>query len=277
MSPVRPNFLVIGAQKCATSWLFRQLSRHPDIYMPPEKETAFFAYTRHLVDPGPANYFSRFSAAGNAIAVGEATPAYFWSPGAPRHGGIPAGFQPDIPGAVRQLLGDEVRLLLTLRDPADRALSAWAHYVAHGELSPDAPFEAAMAYGGTLAMGFYAHHLRQWLRCFDRSQIMLLTVEGDIQPDPAMCARRAQAFVGVQPMAVAAMEAGERVFTGTPRQRLADGSLVFGTGDEAAARRVPLARVSASEQDWLRSVYADDVIALQALTGVDVANLWGYR
>lgn len=34
----RPDFLCVGAQKAGTSWLYRQLERHPDFWMPPLKE-----------------------------------------------------------------------------------------------------------------------------------------------------------------------------------------------------------------------------------------------
>jgi len=34
----RPDFLCVGAQKAGTSWLYQQLERHPDFWMPPVKE-----------------------------------------------------------------------------------------------------------------------------------------------------------------------------------------------------------------------------------------------
>lgn len=37
------DFLVIGAQKSGTTSLYRYLSAHPEIYMPPGKELAFFS------------------------------------------------------------------------------------------------------------------------------------------------------------------------------------------------------------------------------------------
>ena len=37
-----PNFLIIGAQKAGTSWVAANLSRHPDIWMPPLKELHYF-------------------------------------------------------------------------------------------------------------------------------------------------------------------------------------------------------------------------------------------
>ncbi len=38
-----PEFIGIGAQKSATSWLYEQLNRHPDIWLPPAKELHYFS------------------------------------------------------------------------------------------------------------------------------------------------------------------------------------------------------------------------------------------
>lgn len=37
-----PEFLCIGAQRAGTSWLHKNLSRHPEIWMPPVKEIHYF-------------------------------------------------------------------------------------------------------------------------------------------------------------------------------------------------------------------------------------------
>jgi hypothetical protein len=37
-----PNFLIIGAQKAGTTWLFQNLQSHPEIWLPAEKEIHFF-------------------------------------------------------------------------------------------------------------------------------------------------------------------------------------------------------------------------------------------
>jgi hypothetical protein len=48
-----PTFLGIGAQKAGTSWLHYQLRRHPDVWMPPEKELHYF--DRSPQYPSPSN------------------------------------------------------------------------------------------------------------------------------------------------------------------------------------------------------------------------------
>ncbi len=39
---MKPDFLCIGAQKSATSWLYREMGRHPQIWVPPIKELNYF-------------------------------------------------------------------------------------------------------------------------------------------------------------------------------------------------------------------------------------------
>jgi hypothetical protein len=39
---VYPNFLVVGAQKAGTTWLYRSLRTHPQVWMPREKELHYF-------------------------------------------------------------------------------------------------------------------------------------------------------------------------------------------------------------------------------------------
>lgn len=40
----KPDFLIIGAQKCGTTSLFYYLSQHPDLCLPAIKELQFFTF-----------------------------------------------------------------------------------------------------------------------------------------------------------------------------------------------------------------------------------------
>lgn len=42
MTPPRPDFIGIGAQKCATTWLALCLRQHPQIFMASPKELKYF-------------------------------------------------------------------------------------------------------------------------------------------------------------------------------------------------------------------------------------------
>lgn len=47
----RIDFLGIGAQKAATSWLYENLRRHPDVWLPPIKELHYFDRSPHYPSP----------------------------------------------------------------------------------------------------------------------------------------------------------------------------------------------------------------------------------
>lgn len=47
-----PTFLGIGAQKAGTTWLYRGLELHPDIWLPPVKELHFFDERMRFPEPG---------------------------------------------------------------------------------------------------------------------------------------------------------------------------------------------------------------------------------
>ena len=72
---MRPNFLIIGAMKCATTTLWETLRRHPQIFMDPEKELAFFSQDDRFAR-GWAWYEAKFSEANGKLAIGEATTSY---------------------------------------------------------------------------------------------------------------------------------------------------------------------------------------------------------
>lgn len=43
MSPIQPNFFIVGAPKAGTTSLYHYLRQHPQIYMSPIKEPNYFA------------------------------------------------------------------------------------------------------------------------------------------------------------------------------------------------------------------------------------------
>lgn len=49
-----PNFLGIGAQKAGTTWLYTNLKKHPDLWLPPIKELHYFNYKENNYRQKPA-------------------------------------------------------------------------------------------------------------------------------------------------------------------------------------------------------------------------------
>jgi hypothetical protein len=174
------RFVGIGAQKCASTWLHRILAAHPDVVVPAIKEVDFFSYR---YDHGYQWYERCFDARRPARARGEISPSYF--------------SEPAVPERVARCL-PRARILLSLRDPVERALSNHRHEVRVGHLTgPDLSFEAGLRNNPMyVEQGRYATHLRNWLRHFDRDRILVLLME-DIEAGPAAVCAQVYRFLGI--------------------------------------------------------------------------------
>lgn len=114
-----PSVVVVGAQRCGTTTLFRILSDHPDIVRPTaSKGTGYFDanYAR-----GPRWYRAHFPVRSGRFRPGKIT---FESSGYYSFHPLAAGrIARDLPG---------VRVVMMVRDPVERAFSAYKHEHARG-------------------------------------------------------------------------------------------------------------------------------------------------
>lgn len=179
---MKPTFIGIGAQKCASSWLYDILADHPEAALSEKKELDFFSY--HY-ENGYAWYEQQFPENPDAKAVGEISPSYF--------------NEASVPERAR-LYSPNLRILLSLRDPVERALSQHRHLIRIGSVSgPDFQFETALADNPSyIDQGRYATHLSHWLASFPKSQVHVVLME-DIRKNPEETARKVYEFLGVSP------------------------------------------------------------------------------
>lgn len=80
---MKPNFIGIGAQKCASSWLYDILADHPEAAVSATKELDFFSY--HY-ERSYAWYERQFPEKLGAKAIDEITPSHFNEDAAPEWG-----------------------------------------------------------------------------------------------------------------------------------------------------------------------------------------------
>lgn len=199
----RPDFIVIGAQKSGTTWLFDKLTQHPAVAMP-AREVHFFNLASNWAK-GPGWYEAQLPDAAPGGIVGEKTPNYLWVTDDERHSrGLT--HLPDIPARMHDVVPD-ARLVAVLRDPVQRAVAAVNHYRRQGELSPDTELDDLL-FGagrgeadalGVLDMGRYARQLRRYLDHFPTEQLLVLVFEDDVVADPAAGLARSCAFLGIDP------------------------------------------------------------------------------
>jgi hypothetical protein len=168
-----PTFLILGAQKAGTTWFARMLGRQAGVFIPERKEVHFL--TRHYGN-GHAWYDAQFAAArASGFAIrGEATPNYL---------GVTYPEYAEVADRIARYRRD-LRFVVLLRNPIDRALSAYFHHVTRGRFSPLERFEthlAAMLAGrdafGILEFGRYGAQLDYYLGLFDRAQFHVLFYE----------------------------------------------------------------------------------------------------
>jgi len=171
MSVRLPHFLIIGAQKCGTTWLHHRLSDHPDIYLPEDKDHEFFSLQQTPSKQQIKTWAERYTDADQQATIGDATASYFWTQlSDPRYTQLD-GFNPNIPKTVADTLGTETKIIIILRDPVERAISAYLHHISMGSLHPGWPIFSAPANLGLLAIGFFGQHLKQWLAYFPAESI----------------------------------------------------------------------------------------------------------
>jgi hypothetical protein len=200
-----PNFLIIGAQKGGTTVFESYIEQHPEMFVADRKELNFFAFegqqeyfkgpfddvaNRFIVSEKEA-YLKYFQKA-NHKAIGESSVIYLYHPEAP------ARIKHHIPQA---------KLIAILRNPIDRAFSAFMH-LKRDQRETAATFEEALALEPerirqgweTLyfyrQVGKYAEQLERYFRLFDRKQIKVFLYD-ELKDEPQKVIREAFEFLNV--------------------------------------------------------------------------------
>lgn len=120
-SPARlePTFLIVGAQRCGTTSMFKTLVQHPDV-APPFLRKGIHYFDKQYDRPWSwyrGHFPLRLSSKRRNAQTGESSPYYMFHPNAGHR------IARDLP---------EARLIMLVRDPVERAYSAHAHERARG-------------------------------------------------------------------------------------------------------------------------------------------------
>jgi len=187
---IRPSFLHIGASKSASSWLWRVLQGHPEIYVPTRdgQDNPNF-YTVHYqrgYEWYAAEYFSDYS---SEPVVGEFSNSYMLH-------------EPAMQRIARDL--PDVKLVMTLRHPVERAYLQWAHitYKKRPGRNVEMPMEFSLQPHGHawfrlwIEPGMYSFHLKRLSQYFPRER-MNITLYDDLASKQAEYLRDYYAFLGV--------------------------------------------------------------------------------
>lgn len=128
MNPRPLDYAVIGAQKCATSWLYYCLRDHPSICVPGKKLEAGYIGGAMQRDKGEQWFFDRFQPNPGQV-VGDISVEYLWDPSA---------------AEALKTHAENAKLIVSLRQPVDRTVSGYFWLLRKGDL-PNAPLEEGIA------------------------------------------------------------------------------------------------------------------------------------
>lgn len=190
-----PTFLCIGVQKGGTTWLARAVAQHPQVATGRRKELQFFNH-REAYGRGLGWYEDQFRVRPRHRAVGEFTPNYWWTEGTATDNHY-LGSAERVAAAYPDL-----RLVVCLRHPVERAVSAYFHHMKAGRYPPSTGLlEAVERYPDIREFGDHATQLEAWLRHYPLERFLFLVYETDIRPDDAKrpALRRVFDHLGVRP------------------------------------------------------------------------------
>ena len=109
------DFIIIGAQKSATTFLPRCLSDHPEVYMP-KNEISYFEDPDYNKIPY-IDFINQFSEVESNKKIGIKRPSYF--------------HKEECSERIKNTFPN-VKLIVVLRDPVSRFISAYFHYIRFG-------------------------------------------------------------------------------------------------------------------------------------------------
>jgi hypothetical protein len=206
-----PDFLVVGAPRAGTSWLYAVLRQHPSLWLAPVKELHYFDkpvrtrtwfdpyerrrvrpikldswYLSYLLGKRSDEWYAKLFAKAKlrGLLAGEATPDY-------------AVLATDVFKRI-ELMNPNVRLILVMRDPIDRSWSALNNAAKKGRANLS-DINTAIQWArreGPKARSTYIHSIERLERVFPNDQIHYCFFD-DLATRPAPFVDGVLSFLGV--------------------------------------------------------------------------------
>jgi hypothetical protein len=224
----RPDFLCIGAQRSGTTWLYKNLSSHPQLWLPPIKELHYFSgrdkplkrkinvYLRHLRVRILDNFRDLISLSGELPGKLAWDLHYFFGTRSNvwystlfrfADGKITGEITPDYAAMdIEQLheikqLNPEIKIIYILREPMERSWSGATKDLArqrrrHLETVPDEELLKKLNGPGTMLRSNYLQALEKWEAVFEEKQIFIGFFE-DVVTRPEELLQRIYRFLDV--------------------------------------------------------------------------------
>lgn len=171
----KPTFLCLGAQKSGTTLLYELLKKIDDIYLPDVKEVHFF--DRPTIYANGISWYKKtfFTNPKHLKVLGEITPSYI--------------YLPDVPKKIFESLSRDMKFIVILRNPIDRAYSQYIMRYKRGEeqysfndalIMERSRIESTLEYKKKYSYadrGFYSKQILEYLNYFNKEQFLFILFE----------------------------------------------------------------------------------------------------
>lgn len=186
MSAELPNFLVVGGMKCGTTTLWDMLVQQQRVFMPRAKEPCTLATTDLSTSSGLRKYVRYFKGAEGFSSRGEASTVY-----------TNRAVSERAADQALSILGPQLKLIMVVRHPVDRAISHHAHNCRLGRCGR--VFEtAASEDSDIIERGRYMWQLDPWLARYPSDQMLVVRTE-DLARNAEEVLARVCRFLGCGP------------------------------------------------------------------------------
>ncbi len=237
-----PNLFIVGGEKAGTTSLFQYLRQHPEIHGP-KKETWYFRRLANgeITEEDRETYLSLYE--------GDEAP-YQMEASA---GNL---YDEAVPGLIQER-SPEARILITLRDPVQRAYSRFWREVAASRETPD--FTEAVQRDldaldrgederfNYVSAGLYAGHVERYFETFGRDRVHVVLLD-DIKADAEDTLADVFEFLDVDPSPAERIDTAERfnTFRGVPY-----GGWIESVRTSSAVKRIARTVLPKRMRDWL--------------------------
>lgn len=179
-----PNTMIIGAAKSATTSLYDLLKNHENIFAPSFKEPHFFNFDDNYLNG--LDWYSKtyFSGVRKERIILDCTPTYLYSKNAAKR--------------IFNSLGNNMKFIVVLRNPVDRAYSHFLHSKRDGfeklkfsKALADEKFRLVDAKNNNdfltelrfsyIAQGMYFNMLTNYLEFYSLDNFLILDFDNDIK------------------------------------------------------------------------------------------------